>query len=106
MQLRYTVKLKLTKGSIQFCLEPFCMLSWDMHLCCQLFACLKTSHDAIYITFFPSAVSMLKRPTITDYQSAESEQLMKRLRPSGHGVDEVILHLHSENMTFFIFYEF
>jgi hypothetical protein len=40
---------------------------------------------------------MLKRPTITDYQSAESEQLMKRLRPSGHGVDEVILHLHSEN---------
>ena len=51
--------------------------------------------------FFPSAVSMLKRPTITDYQSAESEQLMKRLRPSGHGVDEVILHLHSENMTFY-----
>ncbi|OEL28088.1 Protein TPR1 [Dichanthelium oligosanthes] len=34
------------------------------------------------------AVSMLKRPTITDYQSAESEQLMKRLRPVGHGVDE------------------
>ncbi|CAO2193109.1 unnamed protein product [Urochloa humidicola] len=34
------------------------------------------------------AVSMLKRPTITDYQSAESEQLMKRLRPGGHGVDE------------------
>jgi len=31
------------------------------------------------------AVSMLKRPAITDYQSAESEQLMKRLRPSGHG---------------------
>lgn len=34
------------------------------------------------------AISMMKRPTITDYQSAESEQLMKRLRPSGHGVDE------------------
>ncbi|KAM0909130.1 hypothetical protein ACQ4PT_015010 [Festuca glaucescens] len=34
------------------------------------------------------AVSMMKRPTITDYQSAESEQLMKRLRPSGHGIDE------------------
>jgi hypothetical protein len=39
---------------------------------------------------------MLKRPAITDYQSAESEQLMKRLRPSGHGVDEVILLLHLE----------
>ncbi|XP_006644007.1 protein TPR1 isoform X1 [Oryza brachyantha] len=35
------------------------------------------------------AVPILKRPTITDYQSAESEQLMKRLRPAGHGVDEV-----------------
>jgi hypothetical protein len=35
------------------------------------------------------AVSMMKRPAITDYQSAESEQLMKRLRPSGHGIDEV-----------------
>uniref|UniRef100_A0ACD5VNB0 Uncharacterized protein n=1 Tax=Avena sativa TaxID=4498 RepID=A0ACD5VNB0_AVESA len=34
------------------------------------------------------AVSMMKRPAITDYQSAESEQLMKRLRPSGHGIDE------------------
>ncbi|KAG8045556.1 hypothetical protein GUJ93_ZPchr0008g11590 [Zizania palustris] len=34
------------------------------------------------------AVQILKRPTIADYQSAESEQLMKRLRPSGHGVDE------------------
>ncbi|EAY73338.1 hypothetical protein OsI_01216 [Oryza sativa Indica Group] len=34
------------------------------------------------------AVPIMKRPTITDYQSAESEQLMKRLRPSGHGVDE------------------
>ncbi|KAM0861872.1 hypothetical protein ACQ4PT_045607 [Festuca glaucescens] len=34
------------------------------------------------------AVSMMKRPTITDYQSAESEQLIKRLRPSGHGIDE------------------
>jgi hypothetical protein len=39
---------------------------------------------------------MLKRPAITDYQSAESEQLMKWLRPSGHGVDEVILLLHLE----------
>ncbi|ONM31023.1 topless-related1 [Zea mays] len=34
------------------------------------------------------AVSMLKRPALTDYQSAESEQLMKRLRPGGHGIDE------------------
>uniref|UniRef100_A0A0D9UZ66 CTLH domain-containing protein n=1 Tax=Leersia perrieri TaxID=77586 RepID=A0A0D9UZ66_9ORYZ len=34
------------------------------------------------------AVSIMKRPTITDYQSAESEQVMKRLRPGGHGVDE------------------
>ncbi|PWZ11031.1 Protein TPR1 [Zea mays] len=25
---------------------------------------------------------------LTDYQSAESEQLMKRLRPGGHGIDE------------------
>lgn len=64
-----------------------------MYLCCQLYACLKTSHDVIYIYIVSSAVSMLKRPTITDYQSAESEQLMKRLRPGGHGVDEVILHL-------------
>ncbi|ONM31014.1 topless-related1 [Zea mays] len=35
-----------------------------------------------------STVSMLKRPALTDYQSAESEQLMKRLRPGGHGIDE------------------
>nr|CAB3476729.1 unnamed protein product [Digitaria exilis] len=34
------------------------------------------------------AVSVLKRPNISDYQSAESEQLMKRLRPGGHVVDE------------------
>ncbi|KAL5228439.1 hypothetical protein ABZP36_016704 [Zizania latifolia] len=34
------------------------------------------------------AVPILKRSTITDYQSAESELLMKRLRPSGHSVDE------------------
>jgi hypothetical protein len=47
-----------------------------------------------------SAVPMLKRPTITDYQSAESEQLMKRLRPGGHGVDEVILPLNSEVRQF------
>uniref|UniRef100_A0A804QJA5 CTLH domain-containing protein n=1 Tax=Zea mays TaxID=4577 RepID=A0A804QJA5_MAIZE len=33
-------------------------------------------------------VSMLKRPTITDYQSAVPEQLMKRLRPGGHGIGE------------------
>lgn len=46
---------------------------------------------------------MLKRPTITDYQSAESEQLMKRLRPGGHGVDEVIFHLHLENTMFLDF---
>uniref|UniRef100_A0A0E0C039 CTLH domain-containing protein n=1 Tax=Oryza meridionalis TaxID=40149 RepID=A0A0E0C039_9ORYZ len=39
----------------------------------------------------PSAVvaaSSLPVPPNQDYQSAESEQLMKRLRPSGHGVDE------------------
>jgi hypothetical protein len=50
-----------------------------------------------------SVVSMLKRPTITDYQSAVPEQLMKRLRPGGHGIGEVILHLHLENMTFLDF---
>ncbi|XP_073012223.1 protein TPR1-like isoform X1 [Typha latifolia] len=44
----------------------------------------------------PNQVSVLKRPRtppnalgITDYQNAESEQLMKRLRPGAHPVDEV-----------------
>ncbi|AQK89606.1 trehalose-6-phosphate synthase14 [Zea mays] len=42
-------------------------------------------------------VSMLKRPTITDYQSAVPEQLMKRLRPGGHGIGEwdlLMVNLH------------
>ncbi|KAF7029142.1 hypothetical protein CFC21_040960 [Triticum aestivum] len=36
----------------------------------------------------PPNQGMMKRPAISDYQSAESEQLMKRLRPAGHGIDE------------------
>jgi hypothetical protein len=49
--------------------------------------------SSILILHYSPAVSMMKRPTITDYQSAESEQLMKRLRPSGHGIDEVMLQM-------------
>ncbi|WOL16003.1 protein TPR1-like isoform X1 [Canna indica] len=44
----------------------------------------------------PNQVSMLKRPktppntiSMSDYQNVEPEQLMKRLRPSTHPVDEV-----------------
>ncbi|KAM0861873.1 hypothetical protein ACQ4PT_045607 [Festuca glaucescens] len=34
------------------------------------------------------AASSMPVPPNQDYQSAESEQLIKRLRPSGHGIDE------------------
>ncbi|XP_038980428.1 protein TPR1-like isoform X3 [Phoenix dactylifera] len=44
----------------------------------------------------PNQVSILKRPrtppnalSMTDYQNAESEQVMKRLRPGAHPMDEV-----------------
>jgi hypothetical protein len=54
---------------------------------------------SVLILHYSPAVSMMKRPAITDYQSAESEQLMKRLRPGGHGIDEVMLHMQSRFMT-------
>lgn len=37
-------------------------------------------------TFFLFAVSVLKHPrAMSDYQTADSESLMKRLRPNPHG---------------------
>jgi hypothetical protein len=68
----------------------FCLLWW-VKVSCDL--------SSILILHYSPAVSMMKRPTITDYQSAESEQLMKRLRPSGHGIDEVMLQMQLRFMT-------
>jgi hypothetical protein len=101
------ILFQLTYKSLdQFCLESLCALS-----CGNIFAlsviCMFqniTWRHLYYIVL--SAVSMLKRPALTDYQSAESEQLMKRLRPGGHGIDEVItviLHLHLEKYVIFGF---
>jgi hypothetical protein len=83
------------------------MLSREMALCCLVsYLHVSKLHMTHLYYIVSSAVSMLKRPTITDYQSAESEQLMKRLRPGGHGVDEVILHFALRKHDFFILYKF
>jgi hypothetical protein len=78
-----------TKMNMYFLLLPFCLLWW-VNVSCDC---------CVLILHYSPAVSMMKRPAITDYQSAESEQLMKRLRPGGHGIDEVMLHMQSRFMT-------
>uniref|UniRef100_M8BK13 CTLH domain-containing protein n=1 Tax=Aegilops tauschii TaxID=37682 RepID=M8BK13_AEGTA len=59
-------------------------------VCHILYASSSLEHYALhfYTSQYIIFPGMMKRPAISDYQSAESEQLMKRLRPAGHGIDE------------------
>jgi hypothetical protein len=65
-----------------------------MHLTVELWQCYQgyiicyvdDDQLCVYTFFFLLPVSVLKHPrAISDYQTADSESLMKRLRPNPHG---------------------